>query len=352
MMKNKTIKTSLLFSFVLMSVIASAQIRSPFNQRLLTDTASTNVFIVSGHFHGSSNNGSTFPAATLLAGIDTLNAMKPAFLMSLGDLFLDVDDRYIRHYQQSLFNKLQMPLFNAVGNHDVSNKNRYEKEYGKAYYSFVNKGTLFIVMNTELNDGSIKDEQLKMFKDVLKKAKEDAVKNVFIFSHRPVWAEENPAYTDIFRENTRSRFGAPNYEKEIKPLLENLTIPVYWISGSMGNGPACFFYDKDKKSGITYMQTAIRDTPRDAVLLVSIVNGQVLFKGVSLTGEELQPIENYDVVYWKQATKETVTPFRYRMLPHLTYQMIRHCYFWIGAISGICLLIILRSVIKKWKRKK
>jgi hypothetical protein len=334
----------------LVNAVLIGQIISPFNKRVIQDTSSNYSFIVSGHFHGSSTNQSGFPASTLLANIDTLNTLQPLFLMSLGDLFLDVNDTYIDHYQKSLFDKLKMPLFNSVGNHDLANGNRYEKMYGKSFFSFSCHGELFIILNTELNDGDIKGEQLELLKEKIASAATQSVQHIFIFTHRPVWAEEHPGYSTLFKDNTRSQFGAPNYKKEIQPLIEHSTIPIYWISGSLGDGPASFFYDKDA-SGITFMQTAIRDLPRDAVLIVHVKAGNISFQGISLTGEQLQSIENYNVNYWTQKSAPEAT-FNYRLLPYLTLQMITHTYFWIGLICGGILVLVLIGLIKKWKRKK
>jgi hypothetical protein len=177
------------------------------------------------------------------------------------------------------------------------------------------------------------------------------VKNVFVFSHRPVWAEGDPNYAPLFKENTRSKFGIPNFKNELQPLLQQLKLPVYWMSGSMGSGPASFFYDKNKTTGITFMQTAIRDTPRDAVLLVTIKNGTVYFKGLSLTGAVVDAIENYNVNYWQQ----NVAPekkFNYRLLPYLTWLMLTHHYFWTGFVIAIALILCINALIKKWRRKK
>jgi calcineurin-like phosphoesterase family protein len=309
----------------------SAQLLSPFNKRELTDTSADYSFIVSGHFHGASDNISTFPAATVLAGIDTLNALKPVMLISLGDMFIDVNETYIEHYRKSLFSKLQMPIFNAVGNHDLSNGNMYEKIYGKTFFSFFYRSEAFIVLNTELNDGNIEGDQLAFFKDALAQAEKNNTRNIFIFSHRPVWSENDPAYEKLFEGNTRTYPGHNNYEEVIQPLLQKLTAnrAVYWMSGSMAGGPVSFFYHKEPETGVTMIQTAIRDLPRDGVLQVNVTKGVVSLKGISLTGQTLEPVENYNIEYWLKNVPEE-DAFSYRMLPYLTMQMLKHRYFWIG----------------------
>lgn len=337
-------------AFCLLLNVAHAQSISPFNKKGVVDSSNTYSFIVSGHFHGASTNISTYPASTILANIDTLNSLNPSFMMSLGDMFLDVDQLYLEHYQRTLFDKLKMPLFNAVGNHDVSNGNLYEKQFGKTYFYFKKASELYIVLNTEINDGSIKGEQLEMLIKALEIADSSSIKNIFIFSHRPVWSEENPLYETVFKENTKSNYGSVNFENEIRPLLLKVNKPVYWISGSLGNAPASFFFDKEQNSKLIFMQTAIRNVPHDAVLNVKVNGGVVTLNGISLTSEPLKAIESYNLNFWR----ETAAPeqaFNYRLLPLMIFQMVRHYYFWSGIIFSLVVLFAFTFVKKKWKRK-
>lgn len=356
---KKRNKIILVVILQLLSCFAFGQFKSVFNKATsntssVVDSLGNFSFIVSGHFHGSSSNLSTYPAATLLAGIDTLNSLKPIFLISLGDLFLDVNDTYIKHYQQSFFDKLNMPLFNAVGNHDLANGNRYEKIYGPTYYKLSINDNLFIILNTEINDGSIEGEQLLFLKNLLDETGKNNLqfKNIFIFSHRPIWSENNRRYEKLFLDNTRTEFGENNFETEVKPLLTKLskTKNIFWISGSLGSSPASFFYDKDPETNICFMQTAIRDLPRDAVLQIQVINGRIELKGISLTGQKLEKIENYNIDYWIGAVPEE-DEFNFRMLPYLIKQMLFHNYFWIGFLSSLSILLILRFVYSRWKKR-
>ncbi|MBL0043492.1 MAG: metallophosphoesterase [Flavobacteriales bacterium] len=107
--------------------IALAQ-RSPFNglEVLPADSTGHYRILIGGHFHGESTNRSGYPAATLLANLDTINKLGANLFLSTGDLFMDpVKD--MPRYQRALFSKLKMPLFNAPGNHDleVSNSGAY-----------------------------------------------------------------------------------------------------------------------------------------------------------------------------------------------------------------------------------
>ncbi len=345
--------TVLLCGIILLLNNAFAQVSSPFNHLSIRDTTTNYSFIVSGHFHGASTNNSTFPASSILANIDSINSLNSLFLMCLGDLFLDVNDNYINHYKYSLFDKLKMPFFNSVGNHDLAG-NYYENNYGKTFFSFINESELFIVLNTELNDGSIKDEQLKFLSYTLDSAVNKNIKNIFIFSHRPIWSERIDKYSKLFTDNTRTAIGKNNFNEDLKPLLQKVSKNknVYWISGSMGgSAPASFFYDKNEDMNVTFMCTAIRDLPRDALLQVKVNNGLVSMKGISLTGQTLKPIENYNLDYWKKTMPEE-QKFNFRLLPYLTKQMLLHHFFWIGFFSCSLLIIFIRLIRKRWKKGK
>ncbi|MBN8697667.1 MAG: hypothetical protein J0L87_14135 [Bacteroidetes bacterium] len=349
-MKRKNKRYSLFsFAFWLNCILLSAQ-TSPFNGVVIKDSLKDYHFVVSGHFHGQSNNGSTFPAATVLSSIDTLNAIQPAFMMSLGDLFIDVDDVYLDHYKTSLFSKLKFPLFNVVGNHDISNGNRYEKEFGKSYSTFIIGSELFILLDTEMDDGSIEGEQLIMLKTALSSVKEKNISNIFVFSHRPIWAERIEKYNKLFLENTRTALGKNNFSEKILPLLQaHKDVNIFWMSGSMGGGPASFFYDKNQELGITFIQTAIRDTPRDAMLKVNVKNGEVHFEGISLTNQKLEKIDSYGIDLWLKDAKPE-TGFSYRLIPLYIKNMLLHRYFWYGIITCIGILFFVRLLLKRKNR--
>lgn len=286
------------------------------------DSLSGYSILISGHFHGSSKNTSGFPAVTLTRNINTINNSGALLLFSLGDLFLDVKND-IPNYKSSFIDKLEMPLFNAPGNHDISG-DIYERNFGRTFFSFRIKSELFIVLNTELDDGSIEGEQLSMLKDALNEMK--GIKNVFVFSHRLIWAEQHPKMIKLFTDNTRSSNGN-NFRSEILPMFQKLNrkINIYFFGGSLGNAPAPFFYHKEKN--IFYIATAIRDTPKDAFLKLDIKNGDVKLSAFPL----IMAPEYYDLNYYKNSERKDV-PFNWRLVPLYIKTMLSHRYFWYGVL--------------------
>ena len=110
---------------------------SPFNDLTLSqaEKADSYSFEVGGHLYGASkNHNSVFPSSSFLGNIDRINSSNISFFVSLGDNFRRATEEHIVHFKSAVASRLKMPFFNAVGNHDVTNRERYEAHFGKTYY--------------------------------------------------------------------------------------------------------------------------------------------------------------------------------------------------------------------------
>jgi len=341
-MKRIVAILALLLSNTLFASV-SGGVESPFTHKTLeTDSIGEYSFIVSGHFHGSGTNRTGYPTNTLLANLDWLNESDATMVMCLGDLFLDVSND-IPNYEASLFSKLNKPLFNSVGNHDITGT-IYQDNFGKTYSYFILNNDIHLVLDTELDDGSIKDEQLELFKEVEDLVNTDKYTNVFIYSHRTIWTKSYSELDLLFSDNTQSILGN-NFESEILPRLESIQkkANVFWFSGSLGSAPASFF--QFKKGGIQYIATAIRGLPRDAVLIVDVKQGVVSFRTKSFTNSDLLPFESYDVDFWTE--NQGKEPFNYRLLPLYIKQFFLNPNYWYGFASMLFIAILFY-----WRKRK
>ncbi len=330
---------------IIINFLGLAQKRSPFNQLpIAIDSTGNYKFMVSGHFYGGQCNQTGFPTNTLLANLDTINQSNSNFIICLGDLFADVKNN-IPKYQRSLFTKMTSPLFNAVGNHDLSG-NVYQDHFGATYFYFIINNDIHLILDTETDNGSIKGEQLKLLNEIKNLTQTNSINNVFIYAHRTLWARSYPDLNHLFKDNTQAKFGN-NFKSDILPILKSIskTTNLYWFSGSLGEAPASFFYFKD--NNINYIATAIRGLPRDAVLFVNVKQGEVSFETKSLTDQEVLPLYNYDVDYWDKTPVDS--GFNYRLLPLYTKQMLFHPFFWIGI--GLMFFIFTLYLITKKKRE-
>lgn len=104
-----------------------------------------------------------------LQAIDTVNKINPDFVLTGGDLVMDVlDEKYSRAdslynlYNQTIKN-FKMPVYNTIGNHELFGiyhesgvdtthpeyrYKMYEKRIGKTYYSFDHQNWHFMVLNS------------------------------------------------------------------------------------------------------------------------------------------------------------------------------------------------------------
>jgi 3',5'-cyclic-AMP phosphodiesterase len=160
MMKN------FIYRITLMLVLQFVCISAIFSQQSAADRAGsfTFAFITDIHLQPERNAITGFTQA-----IDTLNRLKPDFVVSGGDLIMDaLGQKYSR--ADSLYNlyikttrQLQMPLYNTMGNHEIwgiyrkskadsthpeYGEKMFEKRLGKSYYAFMHKGWKFMVLNS------------------------------------------------------------------------------------------------------------------------------------------------------------------------------------------------------------
>lgn len=331
---------------LLLAMGASAQ-RSPFNGRTPAPPDSTGHFrlVISGHFHGTSTNRSGFPAATLLANLDTINRLDADLLLSTGDLFMDVRQD-TANYRRALFDRLQVPLFNAVGNHDLSG-DVYQQAFGSTFSTFVIGTTAFAILDTERDNGRILGEQLDAIKALVDRPD---LQRAFIISHRPVWSEGDPRYGPLFAGNTRSMLGN-NFSDEVLPLLRSIArrTEVFWVSGSMAGGAPSSVFFQPEAPGITYIQSAIRDEARDALLVADIDRQGVRWSMCSLTGRPTGRVEDLGTAYWSKH-KRTEPPFNWRLLPYLVKTTVAHRAFWWGLGAGVFLLWLLARLFRRGLR--
>ena len=150
----------------------------------------------------SDRNGGNRPGVFDEA-VKKLNLMQPEFVMCVGDLIsgYTTDTAVIKkewNEVNSIISGLRMPFFYLPGNHDITNKTmekEWEKLYGKRYYSFVYKNTLFITLDTNDDDDfNLTTKQTDFVINTLKK--NAGVRWTFIFMHHPIWTY-----------NTDGRFG-------------------------------------------------------------------------------------------------------------------------------------------------
>jgi hypothetical protein len=311
--------SSFLLSLSLITSNVNAEIRSQISEKTLNlkEVPHAYSFIVSGHTYGVPS-GSMYPAASLLANIQLLNSLNPDFMMLLGDVIQHqgaengIGELEIEIFKKSLVDKLEFPLFNSPGNHDLSIRNLYEKHFGKTFFHFQHSSELYIVLDTELGPGLSDTTQLDYILKLVKRAKEDnEIKNIFMFLHGTLWAVNNsPLNTINPWVNGGPITQSNNFEKTILPELNLLAKEknVFLFSGDIGlknyelnkfpqESFPLFF---QKHNNITFIANGLAENENDAVIKVDLsIDGDVSFNPISLIGNDLGDIVQYDIEYWQ-----------------------------------------------------
>lgn len=347
---------AIFYSFVSLFYCYANAISSPFNKLKLTDKEYDEAysFFAAGHLYGApANRDSTFPSSSILAAIDMINSQKPAFFISLGDNYFSSSPLYVSNFIKSFALKLSMPLFTAVGNHDNPS---FEENFGSKYFDFTYGSEQFIFLDTELNKGEIKNEQLEYFRKVIKDFCENQqLENLFICTHKPIWSAHHPIYKIVF-EHVNNQTDYPNdihnFKNDIEPLLTDAQLKfnknIYWISGDIGcSWTLPLFYAKDTKHNITYIATGIGNVLHDAIIKIDInKDGIVKFAPISLTGQKLEPIEYYNIKYWEDFfRKDSIKPTNTQILINKMLKVIRSKYFWMGFLAGLFCLTFLAAFL-------
>ena len=130
--------------------------------------------------------------------VQRINMLQPEFVVSVGDLiegYTTKEEVMAKEWKEftGYIDQLQMPFFYVPGNHDLTNKELnadWTKRFGRKYYHFVYKNTLFLCVNSEDGNAStIGAEQTEYFKKALADNKD--VKWTMVFLHKPMWVDKD-----------------------------------------------------------------------------------------------------------------------------------------------------------------
>ena len=181
-------------------------------------------FITDIHLQPESNAIEGF-----LKAIDTINDLKPDFVITGGDLIMDaLGQRYGR--ADSLYTlyletvkALKMPVYNAMGNHEIYGiysrsgadpehpdygEKMFENRIGKSYYSFEHKGWKFMILNSIEDTGKdsyiglIDNDQIEWIKEELQKT--DSTIPLAIITHIPFITANTQKYQGTTLPNDSS----------------------------------------------------------------------------------------------------------------------------------------------------
>jgi len=258
-------------------------------------------FFVAGHTYGETgvNNPGVHPP--FRGFFPRLNAMGLDFGVFTGDIVIAGTPTNWDEVDADLA-ELHVPVYFAVGNHDMTDRELFVSRYGPTYYSFEHRDDLFIVLDSELDRCNIVGDQLRFLRGTLDSTRAE---NIFMFVHKVLWvAEGTPYYTLRDRINAGPGVAAGcdtqfNFWTEIVPMLQELDAAVYVVAGDVGVAWAMpLFYDEYEN--IHFVASGMGGATEENFLVFDVQDENVQITAYRLDGQPLRlgSVEAYNLEYY------------------------------------------------------
>lgn len=252
-MKNRNF---LLYAFIALFCISQSQAQSD-------DISFRFIFMTDIHLWDKNQAAEGFQRA-----LDTAMALQPDFLITGGDLVMDVlrtshsrADSLFMQYKQATCN-LPVPVYNALGNHEVYGwgnknsdtghpdygKNIYKRHLGLYNHRFSHKNWDFMVIegvrhnDSTAYDGWVSEETLRWIRMELKDI--DPITPIVLVSHIPLMTLEGQWFNGSLAAN--HPMDVVGNAKEVLSLFSNHKLKLV-LQGHL------HFYEKLFVGGITYI---------------------------------------------------------------------------------------------------
>jgi hypothetical protein len=246
-------------------------------------------FFVAGHVYGApgvDNPGVHPPFKEKFDLIQYDQNMK--FGVFTGDIVISSTEQNWDEIDADL-ELLGLPVYFAVGQHDMSNRTLYEERYGKTWYSFMFEDDLFIVLDPNLDNWNISDSQLVFIEKQLENL--SGVNNIFVFFHELLWWSPDNMFKDVPPNSTYWRADSINFWSEVEPFFHNLDHDVYMFSGDMGaltSRAAFMYYHYDN---MFLIGSGMGNMREDNFIIVRVDQDKsVSFRLIALNGEDIDAL--------------------------------------------------------------
>jgi hypothetical protein len=291
--ENKNILNIWLMSLLVISVLIF------FYENAKSQPVSNYSFYVAGHAYGAhagKNIGFHPPF------LSKLNENKDSSVFALfltGDIVNQSSSASWDQVEKELA-ELNLNSYYVMGNHD-NNLIGYEvfkKKHGSAYYYFIYKNELYVVLNSTESDRSISPAQLKFLDDIF--ANTDANwERAFVFFHEVIW-NSNEKYK-LVRSNSRSRYAQiasfSNFWNEVYPRLTAQTEKQFYLfAGDVGGNTDAIAASYDRWENVTLVSSGMGEVIDENYLKVVVLPDTITFELIALNDSvELKPITWYNI---------------------------------------------------------
>ena len=260
-------------------------------------------FLVAGHIYGRPGENKPHPAQSLVTHLPELIDLKPDFLVLLGDIVWKPSDTNFDLVEDLILDQFDVPVFNAVGNHDVTKREIYSSRYGDTIFAFLYKNQLFIILDTTLKYAEVTSDQYDFILEMVEEH-DDNIQAVHIFMHHVLFLDQTQIHNKSLLKPNEGDGNSEEFLTFINEQLIPITelLPVYIYAGDVGaiqGGNLSPFYEQHPDHPVFFLATGLGDYPEDSVLFVQeLDNSQISITPISLGDQTMQEIEDYNFSNW------------------------------------------------------
>lgn len=262
-------------------------------------------FMVAGHIYGAPGDEEFHPSPTFINHVSTLRDLDPDFMVLLGDTVWKPKEDNFDILDLLVLEPLQVPIYNAVGNHDVTKRDIYQARYGNTAYAFKFKDQLFLFLDTTLKYYDLDAEQLAFVQNTI----EDQMQSsdplaIHIFMHHVLFLEEDEVYGKQLLKPNEGDGVSESFQVFLESTLYPIsqTTPIYIYAGDVGAfkpGNLSPLYKRSPDHNVTFLATGLGNHQNDSILIIEEhAHEGISIKPYSLTGKAVKSIETYDFDYW------------------------------------------------------
>lgn len=229
-------------------------------------------FVVAGHTYGTpgiDNVGFHPPFKAKFTYIQSRPEIE--FVVLTGDVISPESDSKDWDEIDAEIEELGIPIYIAVGNHDIEDRSLFENRYGSTFYDFIYKNDLIIVLDPNIDCWDISDDQLLFLQKTVESNYRD-VDNIFVFFHQLLWRESDNIYQNIIPNSESGRKESINFWTEIEPLFNDLPNNVYFFSGDLGASAKSSKIAYDHYGNISLIGSGMGYTYGENFVVVNVLN--------------------------------------------------------------------------------
>ena len=275
------------------------------NDKALPENETPLKFLVAGHIYGKPGEDAFHPSPNLINNVSLLDKLDADFMVFLGDTVWKPTEENFDVLAALVLDPLDMPVFNAVGNHDVTKRDIYQERFGSTVFAFQYKQQLFLFLDTTLKYYDLTEDEYTFIRDVIQERSPE-ITTIHIFMHHVLFLEEEEILSKPLLKPNEADGNSPAFlefvNSELVPV--SATTPIYIYAGDVGAfeiGNLSPFYKKMPQANITFLATGLGGNQFDSILILDTApDNSLIIQPFSLTGREMGKIEDYSLEEWSK----------------------------------------------------